>query len=374
MNKLTFLPMHARGRGTVVIFIMIAILAMCYLYKFRDKEWTSSGRKFSHSRPESANHAGGRRWHYKNVDAVTTCASNAMLPPSVLENVEKYVMFIGHSRSGHSIIGSMLDSHPHMVISYQSNILGDILSRPEKASSRSFIFNTIWKKSCYMMEDDSKRLRNNFKNYDLFFDGLYQGKYDTYIDVIGDKQGAQASQLFMRDPGEFQKMFHNLQAALNMPIKVIHAVRSPFDNIATASLYGHVTITTNGRRSLNTSLLAQIKAGNDAAVIDSKIVDDKIKDYFRRYQASEQAIKMFNLDAIQIHNEDLVMHPRRTIISLCNFLEVSCSDDYIEKCSNKMFSEVSKTRYRIQWKHYQIANITENIQKFDSLLRYSFNS
>ena len=301
-------------------------------------------------------------------DTITAChtSNDSILPWSVIEHVKKFLFFIGHARSGHSIIGSILDSHPHMVISYESNILADLLYRPETTFNKSFIFNTIWKNLCHMMENDSKRLRDASKTYSLFFDGLYQGKYDTYIDVIGDKRGGQASRIFMRGPENFKSMLRNLQAAVSIPIKVIHAIRNPFDNIATAILYDAF--------DENRTLISEVKQRNRSLEIDPKIVDDNIEEYFRRYQASEDAINMFNLDSMNVHNKDLIMNPRRVIISLCEFLEVSCPDDYIEKCSNRMFHNLSRTRYRIQWEDYHITTIYKNIQKFDSLLRYNFNS
>jgi len=121
-------------------------------------------------------------------------------------------------------------------------------------------------------------------------------------------------------------------------------------------------------------LVSEVKHGNDSLELDSKIVDKNIKEYFHRYQASEEAINMFNLDAIDIHNKDLIMNPRRIIINVCEFLEVFCSEDYIEKCSTKMFHDLSRTRYKIKWKDYQMAAINENIQKFGSLSKYNFNS
>jgi len=295
-----------------------------------------------------------------------TCGSNYnILPWSVIENVKTFVFFIGNPRSGSSIIGSMLDSHPHMIISYQSHILQEILRKPE-ASTKSFIFNKIWKTSCFMTRGRRAAYKNSKKNYTLFFDELYQGKYNSHVDVIGDKEAGKISGIFMHGPEKFQTMLTKLRGTVNIPIKVIHPIRNPFDNIATMLLYEFYE-----NSAIETT---KTKLGNNTIAIDPKTIDSNIKDYFLHYQASEEAPKMFNLSTIQIHNQDLVTYPRRTIISLCEFLEIPCSDGYIETCSNKMFNEVSRTRYRIQWNDYQIAKITENIQKFQSLSRYDFNS
>ena len=41
------------------------------------------------------------------------------LPQDVVDKVEKFVFFIGYQRSGHSIVGSFMDAHPHMVIAHE---------------------------------------------------------------------------------------------------------------------------------------------------------------------------------------------------------------------------------------------------------------
>ena len=294
-------------------------------------------------------------------------STNKVLSVAAIKHVKTFVFFIGHPRSGHSIVGSLLDAHPHMVISHQSGILRKIIQKPNILTKLD-IFNAIWNNSYYTMMtqvENHRSITGAPKNYTLFFDGLYQGSYDSYIDVIGDKQGGLPSDIFMHNPKKFRTMLSKLQAVVDMPIKVIHVIRNPFDNIATAILYDAFA---------NVSLTTKAKLGNDPLDVDSKIIDKNIDQYFRRYQASEDAIEMFKLDAIKIHSKDLVMYPRRTILELCEFLGVSCSDDYLTKCINKLYSKVSRTRYRIQWNDYQIATIKENIQKFKSLSRYSYIS
>ena len=44
------------------------------------------------------------------------------------------------------------------------------------------------------------------KGYSLAVDGLYQGMYNSYINVIGDKMGGDTSVVYFTDPSEFE--FH----------------------------------------------------------------------------------------------------------------------------------------------------------------------
>ena len=39
------------------------------------------------------------------------------------QNVETFSLFVGHSRSGHSLVAAILDSHPEIIISDEFNLL-----------------------------------------------------------------------------------------------------------------------------------------------------------------------------------------------------------------------------------------------------------
>ena len=40
------------------------------------------------------------------------------LPTNVTRGIKKFVFFAGYARSGHSIIGALMDAHPHVVIAH----------------------------------------------------------------------------------------------------------------------------------------------------------------------------------------------------------------------------------------------------------------
>ena len=85
------------------------------------------------------------------------------------------VFFVGHTHSGYSIEGSLMNSHPHVVISDEYDLSTE-LSSGSIATDRITIFNN---------------LGYSLKGCTLFVDGLYQGKYVDQIDVIGDEKEVQ---------------------------------------------------------------------------------------------------------------------------------------------------------------------------------------
>ena len=280
------------------------------------------------------------------------------LPQSVITGVKTLVFFIGIGRSGHSIIASILDSHPNMVVSNELNLF-DLLNKTSCAVDRSFVFNKIWERS-YTQATTS--LRDTSKGYTLAVDGLYQGSYRSHIDVIGDKMGGSTINFFITNPAQFQNHLNNLHTVLNIPIKVLHVVRNPFDNIATKCL--HIAL------KHQYSKFAAVKKDNLTVTVDHKLIDKQIAQYFQFYEASQIVKHKYQLDMMELHSKDLIASPKSLIIDMCDFLGVECSDDYLNVVIDKVFTAESKTRYNIQWTSEQIMMVKENIQKYEGLQPY----
>ena len=153
------------------------------------------------------------------------------LPQSVFDRVKTFIFFVGHPCSGHSIVGSLIDSHPHMVVSHEYTLFQK-LSTGDLAPTKPEIFNALWKRArAGAGINGTRSLNYHKKGYTLFVDGLYQGKYVDYIDVIGDKRGDCTIEMFINHPSDWLSVYSILRS-LNVTLKVIHVIRNPYDNIA----------------------------------------------------------------------------------------------------------------------------------------------
>ena len=171
-----------------------------------------------------------------------------VLPRSVLEspvpclsqetvnNIEKFVLFIGYSRSGHSVIASWMDAHPNMIIASQINIFGN-LAEEETSWDKAFLFDELYRKSyCDATCGQRSAQAVDFKGYTLNLSDSWQGRY-TNLKVIGDKQGGKASAVYALYPLKFAKFYEKLSKSLDVPFRVILVVRNPYDMIATRVLF-----------------------------------------------------------------------------------------------------------------------------------------
>ena len=272
------------------------------------------------------------------------------LSPSVIDHVKTFVFFIGHGRSGHSIVGSIMDSHPNVVIASEADVFTR-LSDGSLVPTKAEIFNALWVNS---KETIIIGLRSKYakgKGYDLYVDGLYEGRYVDHIDVIMDKKGGITTEMLATEPDKWLHVY-NILKSLNISIKVIFVIRNPYDNIATGAFYG-----------FNPNNIGNIKQSNNTYNIDPAIIQRNIVRYFLYHQAIVDAKKKYNLDIIEIHTKDLISDPRGTLLNLCNSLGVTCSDNYLEICSGKIFKTESRTRHLVRWTDEQLVTLQQNIEK-----------
>ena len=159
------------------------------------------------------------------------------LPQDVIDKIKKFVFFVGHPRSGHSIIGSFMDAHPHMVIAHEFMLFKQLSIKSLALSSKADLFNTLYRNSVYDSTSGWRNKDSNWKNYTLNIESLWQGRYDRYISVIGDKSGGATSAVYIHSPEDFKAQYEQLQKTIGIPIKVIYCVRNPYDIAATSALY-----------------------------------------------------------------------------------------------------------------------------------------
>ena len=283
------------------------------------------------------------------------------LPQSIIDRVKTFVFFLGHARSGHSIVGSLMDSHPHMVIAHEYDVFRKLSGK--STANKTAIFNALWRNTKETLVKGLRAKSKNYKGYTLFLDGLYQGKYVDHIDVIGDKKGGVTARLLAFYPKKWLNGF-NILKSFNLPIKVVYVIRNPYDNIATALLY-----TTNPNHSVG-----KLKQSNKSIAENDTLVKNHIRYHFLLHKAIVDAMTTYNLDVIEIHGKDLISDPKGTLLRICRHVGVICSDNYLEICKSKIFSSGSKTRFMIKWTDEQLQIIQDNINQFSNLDSYSFDS
>lgn len=100
------------------------------------------------------------------------------------------LLFVGYSRSRHSLVSSLLDAHPHMIVADESYALRKWASNPDWKTTKSKydFFDTMMGNSVRSSKQgrrsrDSKGSAANLQIFGYSIPDQWQGAYDQYIQV-----------------------------------------------------------------------------------------------------------------------------------------------------------------------------------------------
>ena len=126
------------------------------------------------------------------------------LSQSVVEGVEKFVFFVGYRKSGHSLIASVMDAHPDIVIAHEYFLFLKCAPQLKVGASifdnKTHLFNELYKNSYLSSKCGWRSDRNTSKGYNLDVGSQWAGTF-RQLRVIGDKSGGATSDLMQSGKG-----------------------------------------------------------------------------------------------------------------------------------------------------------------------------
>lgn len=243
-----------------------------------------------------------------------------------------FVMFVGHGRSGHSLLGSLLDAHPQVAIAH------------EQYAARHLLAGCPASRVCRALQYNSQifaRLGRSYSGYDYVVPGQCQGRL-LEPTVIGDKKGGGTARLLRRDP---QSTAQELCARAPGQPLFIHVIRNPFDNIATKAL--------RTGRSL----------------------PDAAARYFDNATAIRGACEAVPGSVVHVVLDELIERPRQVLAGLLGRLGLSAPSGYLDACAGLLFASPRRTRHHVAWPQELIARLDDGLTRYPFLAAFagSFN-
>ena len=244
-------------------------------------------------------------------------------------------MFVGYARSGHSLIGALLDAHPNVIIADQL----DALEHIQEAVGKQQLFELLLHNSQSSVARGRARGGHSYA-----VSGQWQGRFTT-LRVIGDKKGQRATLRLRQDPD----LLRRLGQTVGLPVKLFHVVRNPYDNIAT-------------------KYLKRVRHGP----VDFRSL---IEEHFVLCQTVADIKRQVNDgNMLEIPHESMIEHPIRWLRILCEFLGINCPDDYAAACAQIVFASPNKSRRDIEWSRDSIELVRVRMTSYDFLSGYSFET
>lgn len=243
--------------------------------------------------------------------------------------VERYCTFVGYPRSGHTLIGSLLDAHPDIVIGHELNAF--------RYLRRGFNERQIF----YLALERSRRFTasgRQWTGYSYAVPGQWNGRFRN-LKVIGDKRGGGTSKELYREPGVLRK----LQRKIGPTANFVHVTRNPFDNIATMSRHSG--------RSIAATIGEYFKLVHAVAAAREQLPPGQWTDV--RYECFVEA-------------------PQAGLGALCRFLGQSAPEDYLRAASSIVFPSPKRSRDGAPWTPQTIRNVEAQLQLHSFLRGYTY--
>ncbi len=256
----------------------------------------------------------------------------------LFEGIRTYIMFIGYPRSGHTLIGALLDAHPNMIVAHELNALQYF----KRGFSKNQVFSLLLRNSRANAKAGRMCTGYSYAVLDQF-----QGKYTDLV-VIGDKKGGGSAYLLKENPS----LLNIMEQRVGLPVKYIHVYRNPFDNITTWARGGNLV----------------------KKPIAEKDLEQIISKYFATAEMIYQLKKDSRIEIIDIKHEDFIKHPKELLQHLVNKIGLETNEDYLDACSKIVFENPKKTRHSVDWPEHLINLVMQNMRRYPWLADYNFDN
>jgi hypothetical protein len=248
-----------------------------------------------------------------------------------LRDVEVFFLALGYARSGSTLVGSLLDAHPEIVVAHEADIL-------------RYVRTGVTRRQLYAILLDRNRqfgsVGRRWHGFDYAVPGGFQGRFTT-LRVLGDKHAGRATRRLARDP----RLLERLRALVQVPIRVLHVTRNPYDNVASIA----------ESRGLDLS---------EAVDVYEKL--SEMADGVRALLAPHELL--------DLAYESVVEDPVNRLSEICAFVGVEASTAYLEACSAVVDSAAGQRRRGVVWPPDERRRIDELITARSVLSGYSLSS
>lgn len=253
--------------------------------------------------------------------------------PGMFENVKTFCLFVGHNKSGSSMLGGLLDAHRSVILSDEV----DALQYVDGGLSRDQILHLLRKGA----EAEARKGRvtaRRLEPYSYSVPEGWQGRCETPL-VVGDSTTGTSTRRLRADPALLQRLAATMEG---IDVRLIQVIRNPFDPISVMMV--------RGGRSFQNS----------------------IDHYFTACETLVDIRRRMGTALLPVRHEDFVTDPETGLARMSVFLGVDAEQDYLDACARIIRRAPDRSRDMVEWTEPWISLVEERIQAFDFLRGYSY--
>jgi hypothetical protein len=251
-------------------------------------------------------------------------------------DVKTYCTFIGHMKSGGSMIGSLLDAHPHAILADEVYALRYV----QAGFKREQIFHILLRASQRELLKGRVTARR-LTPYSWLVPDQWQGRFAS-LRVIGDSTTGSSTQQLAETPVLLEKLRKSMGP---VNLKFVHVIRNPFDPISVMMVRGKRTFENASEHYFDScEMLSELR---------------------NRLGASE---------LLPVKYEDFVNQPEKRLAEICNFLGLEATPDYLKACASILHNSPERSRQLVKWEPEWVERVKSRMAKYDFLAGYSFEN
>jgi hypothetical protein len=254
--------------------------------------------------------------------------------PLAFATVRTYCCFIGHNKSGSSMLGGLLDAHPRVVVSDEL----DALRYVDAGFRRDQLF-TLLRRGATAEARGGRVTARRLEPYSYAVEGWCQGQADRPL-VMGDTTTGTTTRRLGSDPALLD-LLHTVMAPAD--VRFVQVIRNPFDPISVMMV--------RGKRSFADAIELFFTACDSLAQLRRRIEPGAL---------------------LAVRHEQFVAAPRENLASLCAFLGVEPPSDYLTACASIIRPTPDRRRDMVQWTPGWIAEVERRITSHDFLEGYGY--
>jgi hypothetical protein len=253
--------------------------------------------------------------------------------PGRFRDVETLCIFLGHVKSGGTLIGAVLDAHPNAAVADEI----DVLRYLSAGFSREQIFDLLLKGARREARKGRVTARR-LEPYSLAVPLQWQGRYDV-LRVMGESRAGPTTRRFGHDPRLLPRLRERMG---HVRTRFIHVVRNPFDPIAAMMVRG------------------------------DRSFEDASSDYARQCRTLlELRERIDPEDLLTVQYESFVRAPQVGLERACAFLGLEARDAYLAACARIVDPRFGPERRRIEWRPQDVDAVRALSEEIPFLDRYA---
>lgn len=258
----------------------------------------------------------------------------AWTEPGQFSDVRTCCLFVGHNKSGVSMLGALLDAHPEAIISDEA----DALEYVQAGFSRDQIFHILLRQSRRELRKGRVTARR-LQPYSYLVPGQWQGRYRR-LRVIGDSTAGSSTRALGQQPNLLGRIEYTLAG---VQVKYIQVIRNPYDPISAMMV--------RGGRSFENAIATYFSYCETLAALRKQLGAERL---------------------FPVRYEDFVQDGRRRLTEVCGFLGLEAEPAYLTACTDILHAAPATSRQWVQWDAAHIDQVAAQIERFDFLHGYSF--